>query len=163
MNEDTLFPMAEFAAAPEVSLRGVSDTCDAGTVAETMLAAEAAKRGWTVFVPFGHAQKTDIVLTRGRDPAIRIQVKRATWQRKGSGSYKFMIGAGRPSCAANPNDYGLRYRRYESGDFDFLAAFIPDYEIFAFYRLSDIVGKSSHHWRPDPGHPRDNWDIMEVQ
>lgn len=70
-----------------------------------------------------------------------------------------MVGSGRPSCAANPKDFGLRYRKYEKGDFDVLAAYILERDVFAFYKLSDVHGLSSTRW--DISKRSDNWEIFD--
>jgi hypothetical protein len=110
-----------------------------------------------------HSTKTDIVLLRSSSLPIRIQVKKATYQKREKSSHleswKFMIGSGRPSCAANPQDYGLRYRKYEENDFDVLAAYILEKDIFAFYYLSEIRGSSSMRW--DQSKRINNWDIFD--
>jgi len=160
MNNDTpdyLFSMDGIQDAPLLS-RIKSASCQTGLIAEMLLATEAASRGFCVFFPIGHSQKADLVIWRPPSSPITIQVKKATFQ--DSGSYKFMIGSGKPSCAGNSKDYGLRYTRYEKGDFDVLCAYILERNSFVFYYLDEIVGQSSMRWNPDGRQRENNWDIF---
>ena len=154
---DYLFSMDGIQDAPTLS-RIKSASCQTGLMAEMRLATEAASRGFCVFFPIGHSQKADLVIWKPPFSAITIQVKKATFQ--DSGSYKFMIGAGKASRARNPKGYGLNYTPYEKGDFDVLCAYILERNSFVFYYLDEIVGQSSMRWNPDGRQRENNWDIF---
>jgi len=158
---DYLFSMDGIQDAPLVSLTK-SATCQSGMMAEMLLATEAASRGFCVFFPIGHSQKADLVIWKPPFAPITIQVKKATRQKKGKGqSYKFMVGSGRPSCAVNGKDYGLRYVPYMKGDFDVLCAYILERNSFLFYYLDEVVGRSCITWSPDGRQRENNWDIFQ--
>lgn len=137
----------------------LSETCHSGMMSEMIFATEAAKQGFGVFFPVGHSQKADLVVWKPPARPVTVQVKKATWQK--GGAFKFMVGSGKPSCAANPNDYGKRYTPYQKGDFDVLCAHIAEHDTFAFYNLEDLAGKSSHRWRAGIGQRENNWDIFK--
>jgi len=162
MDNENLFNLSHFTIEREMS-HAVSETCNIGAFAEMKFCCAAITNGYEVFLPMSHSTKTDIVLLRSSSLPIRIQVKKATYQKREKTSHleswKFMIGSGRPSCAANPQDYGLRYRKYEENDFDVLAAYILEKDLFAFYYLSEIRGSSSMRW--DQSKRVNNWDIFD--
>ena len=60
-----------------------------------------------------------------------------------SGSWKFIAGSGKPSCATNPKDYGKRYTRYQRGEFDALAMWVQEKECFVFWTLNELVERGS--------------------
>lgn len=70
-----------------------------------------------------------------------------------------MCGSGRPSCARNMMDYGIRYTKYTEEDFDVIAAFIQEKDVFAFFHISEVSGKSCHHW--DDNGRKNNWEIFD--
>jgi hypothetical protein len=164
MNEEItidgmLFSMIDIETLPEKT-GNASKTCQSGQLAEMILAIEASKRGFSVFFPIGHSQKADLILWNPPDSPISIQVKKATWQK--GGSFKFMIGSGKPSCAANPKLYGLRYTPYKKGDFDYLCAYIQERDSFIFYKLDEIAGKSSMRWNPESKTREGNWEALSA-
>lgn len=158
-NEALLFDMADIEVIPEQS--NTSSNCKSGMIAEMIFAIEAAKRGFTIFFPIGHSQKADLIAWKPPARPISVQIKKATYQKE-SGSWKFMVGSGKPSCAANPNNYGLRYTAYKKGDFDILCAYIEERGEFLFYTLCDIAGCSSRRWHPSTGFAANNWDILDL-
>jgi hypothetical protein len=138
-----------------------SSTCDSGTRAEMFVAMEAAKNGFSVFFPIGHSQKADLIIWKPPMRPLTVQVKKATIQE--GGSYKFMIGSGKPSCAANPNDYGKRYTKYQEDDFDILCAVIIERNSVLIYDLKSIVGKSSIRWSPHRGIKENDWNVNSLR
>jgi hypothetical protein len=72
-----------------------------------------------------------------------------------------MIGSGKPSCAANPKDYGKRYTRYGRGDFDILAMYVQEHDSFVLWALNDICGKSTINWRPSSMPEMGNWHLLD--
>ncbi len=135
-------------------------SCNIGLGAEVAFASKAISMGFTVFMPFGHSQKADLVIWKPPSRAITVQVKKATYQKDG-GNFKFMIGSGKPSCASNPLDYGLRYTPYQRGDFDVMAVYMAERQSFVIYKLEDIVGKSSMRWTAGRN-SENNWDVLDI-
>lgn len=155
MRSALLFDLDEFTVEERDQRR--SSTCDAGTIAEMFVATEAAKNGFSVFFPIGHSQKADLIIWKPPIRPLTVQVKKATMQ--SCGSYKFMLGSGKPSCAANPKDFGLRYTKYSENDFDLLCAVIVERNSVLVYDLKSIAGKSTMRWSPSNGIMENNWDI----
>lgn len=79
-SKDLLFSMDGIETIP-TSGGPISETCNSGALAEMTVATEAAKRGFSVFMPFGHAHKADMILWSPPSQPITIQVKKATWQK----------------------------------------------------------------------------------
>jgi hypothetical protein len=133
----------------------------AGDAAEAAFVYHATLRKYNVFLPTSHHSKCDMVIKPPSGALIGIQVKKATRQRKPSGafgdSWKFMIGSGKPW---NPDRNAPRYTLYEDRDFDIMAAYIMEYDMWAFYHLSCISGKSSKRWSKKLG-PINNWELID--
>jgi len=159
-----LFNLDDYTVNQEETSGVISSNNHVGDISELTFVLEAKKRGYDVFSPFGHSTKADLVIRKPSCKCLTIQVKTGTYQKPKMSHHlerwKFMVGSGRPSCAANPNDYGLRYKKYKRGDFDVLAAFIPEREVFSFYLLDDIVGKSSITWTV--GNQEWNWNDLDL-
>ena len=141
---------------PEVS----SASNHAGTIAEIAFIKEAATRGWSTWVPIGHANKADLCIWKPPSAPLTIQIKKGVWQRDNQ-CWKVMIGSGKPSCAANPKDYGKRYTRYGKGDFDILAMYVQEHDSFVLWALNDICGKSTINWRPSSKPEMNNWHLLD--
>jgi hypothetical protein len=157
---DALFNVEAFEAAverPDV----LSANNNAGTTAEIAFLKEASFRGWSTWVPIGHAHKADVCIWRPPVSPLTIQIKKGVWQ-KDRNVWKVMVGAGKPSCAANPKDYGKRYTRYAKGDFDVLAMYVQEKDKFVLWRLQDLLEQSSVNWRPGSGPSSDNWEILDA-
>lgn len=155
-----LFSMDGIEEIPEPSGH-LSQSCFSGQFAEMQVAVKALKNGYSVFFPFGHSHKADLVVFKPPQRPITIQVKKATYQKAGD-AFKFMVGSGKPSCAANPKNYGLRHTPYKKGDFDVLCAFIEELDKVVFYSLEDLCGATSKQWRPGNGYPSENWELLNT-
>lgn len=131
-----------------------------GTIAEIAFLKEAATRGWSTWVPIGHANKADLCIWKPPSAPLTIQIKKGVWQRDNQ-CWKIMIGSGKPSCASNPKDYGKRYTRYGKGDFDVLAMYVLEHDAFVLWALNDICGKSTINWRPSSAPEMGNWQLLE--
>jgi hypothetical protein len=141
---------------PEVA----SASNHSGTIAEIAFLKEAATRGWSTWVPIGHANKADLCIWKPPSAPLTIQIKKGVWQRDNQ-CWKVMIGSGKPSCAANPKDYGKRYTRYGKGDFDILAMYVQEHDSFVLWALNDICGKSTINWRPSSMPEMGNWHLLD--
>jgi len=159
---ENLFDLSEYTKDPILS-NSSSATCDVGSFAEMRFCTLAVQKGYEVFLPFCHSTKSDVIVNSIFSRPIRIQIKKATYQKKErnnhADNWKFMIGSGRPSCARNPKDYGIRYRKYEKNEFDILAAYILERDVFVFYELDEICGASSCRWNEQMKF--NNWDIFD--
>lgn len=135
--------------------------CESGSIAESEFLTQAQRNGWHCFVPFGHATTTDMIVYRKFARPLTVQIKKGVYQNAGSGCWKVMIGAGKPSCAANPKEYGKRYRKYERGEFDVIAMWVQEKECFVFWTLDSLVedGVSSKRWYA--GEACNNWSLLD--
>jgi hypothetical protein len=159
ISDNYLFPVEQYEEEADLT-EGQSKSCDTGTQAEILFMGEAAQRGWSVYVPLGHSTQADVILLKSGVAPITVQVKKGVYQKIG-GFWKTVMGSCKPTCAANPNDYGKRYRKYQKGEFDILALWIMERNGFALYTLDELVevGYSTVSWR-DNGR-LNNWRILE--
>jgi hypothetical protein len=153
-----LFDLTEYDAPREDALS--LEACDSGSIAELEFLPRARRAGWHVYSPHGHATPADVILFRPPNRPISVQIKKGVYQ-KDAGKWKIMVGSGKPTCAANPKDYGKRYSLYERGDFDVLAMYVDEHDCFAFWTLDELVerGISTIAWRL--GDCADNWNIFD--
>jgi hypothetical protein len=154
-----LFDLTEYDAPRDGS--DVLETCDTGSIAELEFLPRAKRNGWHVYSPHGHSTPADVILFRPPAKPVSVQIKKGVFQ-KDQGKWKIMVGSGKPSCAANPKDYGARYTRYQRGDFDVLAMYVDEHDCFVFWSLDQLVerGLSAISWRV--GDRADNWDIFDL-
>ena len=111
-----------------------------GSFEESIFVSHAARRDFVVFLPFGHAQKADVVIWKPPYRPITVQVKRGrmanptAWtchvsSARGGNAKRSRRMAGLPVEACRP---------YREGDFDILAMFHPPTEGFYFWNLRDV-------------------------
>ena len=153
-----LFDLAEYTATPDESQS--VESCDSGSIAELEFLPRAKRNGWHVYSPHGHSTPADVILFRPPHRPISVQIKKGVFQKR-DGKWKIVVGSGKPSCAANPNDYGTRYTKYERGDFDVLAMYVEERDTFVFWTLSELIerGVCTVSWYS--GNKSDNWEIFE--
>jgi hypothetical protein len=153
-----LFDLNEYTVAADETQ--TLESCDSGSIAELEFLPRARRNGWHVYSPHGHATPADVILFRPPHRPISVQIKKGTYQ-KDAGKWKIMVGSGKPSCAANPNDYGKRFTTYSRGDFDVLAMYVDEHDLFVFWTLDELVERSltTIAWRL--GGNCDNWEIFE--
>jgi hypothetical protein len=159
INDKYLFPIEQYEEETDLA-EGQSKSCDTGTQAEILFMAAASQQGWCVYAPLGHSTQVDVILLKSGITPITVQVKKGVYQKDG-GFWKTVMGSCKPTCAANPNDYGKRYRKYQKGEFDILALWIMERNGFALYSLSELVevGYCTVSWRD--GGRLNNWCILE--
>ena len=121
--------------------------CQTGTVSEMFFCAEAGARGWDIYVPFGHAQTADVCIHRPPGKSVTVQVKTAGWDQ---GSYAVMVSRGKSSKTA-----------YVAGDFDVLAAYLPDVREFVFWTLKDLAGRKKLRYHPARHRQPGNWHLLD--
>lgn len=153
-----LFDVSQYDAPREETVG--SESCDSGDIAELEFLPRAKRNGWHVFSPHGHSTPADAIIFRPPTRPISVQIKKGVYQHR-DGNWKITIGSSKPSCAANPNDYGLRYSRYQRGDFDVLAMYIEERDAFVFYNLDRLVERGVCTLRWNDGDKMNNWDVFD--
>jgi hypothetical protein len=155
-----LFDVGEFELPPDVS-EDTPRNCESGSIAEAEFLVRAQRNGWHCYVPFGHATKADVIVFRPFGRPVTVQIKKGVFQGKGNGSWKIMAGSGKPSCAANPKDYGKRYTLYQRGEFDVLAMWVQEKECFVFWTLDELVERNVSCVRWYVGNACNNWQMVD--
>ena len=155
-----LFDVQQYETLPDVADDSPRN-CESGSIAEAEFLVRAQRNGWHCYVPLGHATKADVIVFRPFGRPVTVQIKKGVYQDKGSGSWKFIAGSGKPSCATNPKDYGKRYTRYQRGEFDVLAMWVQEKECFVFWTLNELVerGSSCVYWYA--GNACNNWQLVD--
>lgn len=127
----------------------VMSACRKGELSETLLIAGALVHGWEIFTPFGHAQTADLVLVRLGSRPLTVQIKTAS--RSPRGDYTLNVRRGK----------GTTVRPYAHGDFDILAAYLPDRNQFVFWTLNDIRSRLTVRYHPDKHRSPGNWHLLD--
>ena len=133
--------------APPVTVSSASDGRGYdGSFEESIFVTHARRQDYTVFLPFGHSQKADVVIWKPPFRPITIQVKRG-FINSGSGGYCCCVSSKRStkdhrSALANGRSID-RLKRYRAGDFDILAMFHPPTEGFYFWKLVDVFHRKT--------------------
>lgn len=124
---------------------------DSGSYSEAVFASEAVKRGWYVYTTsVGHSEPADAIIFRPPDRPILIQIKTAASRTDRKNAYHIYTGRGWRSKEA-----------YRKGDFDVLAAWIPDKEEFVFWPFADIRGRVKVTYYTTSGLRLGNWEILD--
>lgn len=155
-----LFDVGEFESSPDVS-DDAPRNCESGSIAEAEFLVRAQRNGWHCYIPFGHATTADVILFRPFGRPVTVQIKKGVYQDRGSGSWKIMAGAGKPSCAVNPKDYGKRYRVYQRGEFDVLAMWVQEKECLVFWTLNELIERGVSCVRWYAGNACNNWQVVD--
>lgn len=121
---------------------------DKGAHAELLFCAEAGARGYTIFTPLVGSPKADVCLKMGQGPYIGIQVKRACLNTQYDGRYKVN------TCSRSSG-------RYSKGDFDVLAAYLPDINEFVFWRIEEIAQYGQISYSPKKHRSPGNWSLLD--
>lgn len=108
-----------------------------------------------IFLPTSHRTKVDVALCKPGKPLVRVQIKKATNQKLSNGdtgkSFKFSVGSGAS---------GSTKEKYKTGQFDVLAVYVMEHNMWAFYDLSKIQGVIAKRWSMKNG-PINNWDLLK--
>lgn len=133
---------------PKAPARELS-ACRKGELAETLFIAGAMVHDWEIFTPFGHAQTADLCLVRPGSRPITVQVKTA----------------GRDSTQAG---YHIKTARgcsvksaYQHGDFDVLAAYLPDCNQFVLWTFAEIRSRLTVRYHPEKHRQPGNWHLLD--
>ena len=148
----------------EVTVAGLDLTCSPlgndGAYEELCFLTAARGRGYTTWVPIGHSQKADAIIWKAPNSPITVQIKRGNFQR---GSWHVHIAAARGSdCVARRKAAGRpvdKWVRYQQGDFDVLAVYVPPANAFRLYRLDDLAGQNHLSFRDLS--TLNNWHVIE--
>lgn len=128
------------------ALRTMSD-CRRGDLTEALFVAGCIVYDWETFKAFGHDHTADWVLIRG-DYRLAVQVKTASIE---GGDYSICVKRGRGSTS----------RPYAKGDFDVLAAYLPDRNQFVFWSFEDIRGRQKVRYNPARHRQPGNWELID--
>ena len=143
----TLFALENGIHAP-ITGGAVLSACRKGEISESLFIVGAQVHDWEIFTPFGHAQTTDVMLTRAGVRPIAVQVKTATLDR---GAYHVSVKRATGGQKARP---------YQVHDFDVLAAYLPDRNQFVFWTFDDISNRVSVRYDPNKHRKPGNWDLL---
>jgi len=124
--------------------------CEKGTSAEVRFNIEADGRGWKVYVPLGHAHATDIVILRPKKRPACIQIKTATYYPR------------RDAYGVSTSRGSKNKKIYARGDFQILAAWLPDRQKFVFWRFDEIRKRKKINYTPRLHRQPDNWDLLDT-
>ena len=122
--------------------------CRKGEIAETLFIAGAMVHDWEIFMPFGHGQTADVLLTHDGVRPIAVQVKTASLDR---GAYHISV---------KRSTRGRNARPYLTHDFDVLAAYLPDRNEFVFWTFDDIRSRISVRYDPSRHRQPGNWELL---
>lgn len=118
-----------------------------GAHTELLFCAEAGARGYTIFMPLVGSPRADLCLKMGQGPYIGIQVKLACINTQRPGLYKV-------------NTSPMK-NKYSPGDFDILAAYLPDLNAFVFWHLDEIAQYGQISYSPSKHRDPDNWELLD--
>ncbi len=131
--------------------------CQKGTHAELLFCAEAGAREFNVLVPVGHSSTVDVWIHKPPGRPISVQVKRA-----------YVVESKRPWTNESLCRYGVSMARgnvertpYQSGDFDVLAAYLPDKNDFVLWRFDEIKDRKKISYTPRLHRQPGNWQLLE--
>lgn len=131
-----------------------------GAYEELCFLTAARGQGYTTWVPIGHSQKADVIIWRAPSSPITVQVKRGHFDR---GAWRVHVAASRGSdCVARRKAKGLptqKWIRYQRGDFDVLAVYVPPANAFRFYTLTDVADRN--HLSISDLSTLNNWHVIE--
>ena len=130
----------------------MNDACKTGDISESIFATQALRRGWWVYTSNGHARPADAIVVRPPMRPISIQIKTATVYPDREDTYGVMVCRGKGPVKVS----------YLKGDFDILAAWLPDVEKFVFWRFDEIAERKKIYYSPRRHRQPDNWDLFET-
>lgn len=132
---------------------------DKGAIAEMAFATHAARKGWVPFLPVGHAQLIDLVISKPGARPLSVQVKTAL--KRESGNYRIVMTSRRRGTKRRPHEDGTTFRTYQPGDFDILAGYVVDQNAFFIAWLNDVSGMTSLAFSPNDSRIGD-WERIEI-
>jgi hypothetical protein len=131
-----------------------------GSFEELCLLTAARQRGYSTWVPIGHSQKADITLWLPPYRPITVQVKRGRFRKGGWVAHVSASRGGTIVSKARQEGRQLdKYQRYQVGDFDVLAVYVPPANAFRFYELRAVAGQGIVTFRDLS--TLNNWHVIE--
>jgi hypothetical protein len=151
VTQPILFAMEEGIHAPVTGSAVSLSSNRKGEIAETLFIAGAMVNDWEIFVPFGHAQTTDVCIVKPSKTPVKVQVKMAS-----------LVEAGGYQIHTKKSSTGDRkHMAYEPGDFDVLAAYLQDRNQFVFWAAEDIIHRQSVRYCPTRHRQPGNWVLLD--
>ena len=149
---DFLFDLEPFTADRLVSRLHATKQ---GTFGELVFAVQAFKNDYSIWNPLGHAHKADIIIWRPPQRPVSVQVK--TLSLHGS-NWQGHLGSVPAGGFSNEN---CTCTKYQVGEVDVLAFYLPPRERFALYHVSETQNMAARTitWRE--GDRLDNWHLLE--
>ena len=145
----TLFALEDGIHAP-ITGGTVLSACRKGEISESLFIVGAMVHDFEIYTPRGHAQTADVCLLRPGLRPMMVQVKTA-YEDGQRGSYSINISRGNSSKVA-----------YQAGDFDVLAAYLPDRNQFVFWTLEDLQSRKKLRYDPNKHRKPGNWDLLNT-
>ena len=121
-----------------------------GTHAELLFCAEVTSRGLQVLIPMGATSSTVDVWIVANSRPVSVQVKRA-WQTDN----RYQVKVARRGTKKKPQ------MSYKAGDFDILAAYLPDIGKFVLWRFDEIKKRKKISYTPRLHRQPDNWELLD--
>jgi hypothetical protein len=123
--------------------------CRKGEISEQLFAVAAMVRDFEIFAPRGHSQTADFCIIKSGQSPLMVQVKTAYFD-TARGEYAVNVARGRSSNTA-----------YRQGDFDILAAYLPERNEFVFWTLEDLKGRKKVRYSPERHRKPSNWELLD--
>jgi hypothetical protein len=121
---------------------------DKGAHAELLFCAEAGARGYTIFTPLVGSPRGRRLPQDGSRPLHWHPSQARLLSTQADGYYKVSTSS--------------RNKKYSTGDFDVLAAYLPDLHEFVFWHLAEVAHYGQISYSPvrhrDPG----NWELLDA-
>lgn len=151
ITQGTLFDIEQYRDA--ISIDRSNENCRIGAAIEMAFALKVYQMGYDVFMPWGHAQKADLIVRKHPFLAKSVQVKKAT--PKSNVSWHISTSTKKRTASS-----GSTWTNYETGDFDILAAYVSELDCWALWTINEIAGKSSVQWNKFSA-IRNNFDLLD--
>ena len=129
------------------ALRKMSN-CKVGDLSEGLFFVACIVHDWEAFKAFGHENASDWIIKRGHIKQS-VQVKTATIDERGD------------YCVEVQRGGKNNKRAYAKGDFDVLAAYLPDRNQFVFWTFDDIRGRKKVRYNPARHRQPGNWELID--
>ena len=123
--------------------------CRKGEISEQLFAVGAMVRDFEIFAPRGHSQTADLCIVKAGQRPLMVQVKTAYFDGV-RGEYSVNVGRGSVNKTA-----------YRQGDFDILAAYLPDRNQFVLWTLEDLKGRKKVRYSPERHRKPSNWELLD--
>jgi hypothetical protein len=123
--------------------------CRKGEISEQLFAVGAMVRDFEIFAPRGHSQAADLCIVKAGQRPLMVQVKTAYFD-GARGEYSVNVGRGSVNKTA-----------YRQGDFDILAAYLPDRNQFVLWTLEDLKGRKKVRYSPERHRKPNNWELLD--